>query len=211
MSIVKAEITEVQIGGISIQGLMNENLEFGVAIPQMVEMDLVPPNRSAKQLQALTGVDFQSHKWQTKLNPKGVNVVTLDDFQRLIRALDRKGVESASFFVDTMLGLSLHQLFCDAFGQKFEAEDRQRWLETRVFTRKEFRLLTDQLQKHGFTDGRQYARYISRFQAKLGIENGTRDELTTEQLVMLQSAQVKITTMMDCGLEPWDALAKFKL
>lgn len=208
---IKAEIAQVKIGPLSIEGLMNENGEFGVAMPQAVSLNLVPPGRSAKQLEALLGAGFQSHeimKWKTPINPKAVNVIPLPMFQDMIRILDKKGNIAASAFVDAMFGLSMHQLFCDAFGQKFEAEDRQRWLEARMATRHDFRPLTDQLQQYGFQDSKDYARFIWAFQAKLGIESGTRDSIDIKKQVALQGAQVRLTTLMECGVAPWDALKR---
>ena len=208
---IKADITQVQIGPLSLEGLMSENGDFGVAVPQLASIDFVPPNRSIKQLESLLGEAFQSHfirKWKTPLNPKEVNVIPLDQFQNLVRALDKKGNPAATRFVDAMLGLSLHQLFADAFGIKFEAEHRQQWLTTRLATKHDFRPLTDMLQHFGFSDKKDYARFIWAFQTKLGIESGTRDEIDIKKLVALQGAQVKLTTLMECGVPPWQALAK---
>ena len=208
---IKAEITQVPIGSLSIEGLMSINGDFGVAVPQLASIELVPPNRSVKQLESLLGSTFQSHliqKWKTELNPKAVNVLPLDQFQSLVRALDKKGNPAATLFVDALLGLSLHQLFCDAFGIKFEAEHRQQWLTTRMRTKHDFRPLTDMLQSFGFVEGKDFARFIWAFQTKLGIESGTRDEISIEKLVDLQGAQVKLTTLMQCGFTPWQALDK---
>lgn len=208
---IKAEITEVQIGVLKIQGLMSEDGDFGVAVPQLVDLDLIPPKRSAKQLEALLGKGFQSHeimKWKTPLHPKAVNVMPLENFQTLVRELDKRGNKAASDFVDSLFGLSLHQLFCDAFGRKFEAQDRQVWLTTRYATKHDFRPLTDRLKAFGFTEPSEYARFVWAFQSKLGIESGTRDELDIPTLVALQGAQVRLTTFMDCGLSPWEAIRK---
>ena len=208
---IKAEITQVPIGSISIEGLMSINGDFGVAVPQLASIDLVPPNRSVKQLESLLGNTFQSHliqKWKTELNPKAVNVLPLDQFQNLVRALDKKGNPAATLFIDALLGLSLHQLFCDAFGIKFEAEHRQQWLTTRMRTKHDFRPLTDMLQAFGFVEGKDFARFIWAFQTKLGIESGTRDEISIDKLVALQGAQVRLTTLMECGIAPWTALSK---
>ena len=160
MNILSATVTTVQIGPFNLQGLMDEDGGFAIAIPQMVDLNLVPPNRSAKQLKALVGIDLPSHKLKTDLNSKAINAITLDTFQSVIRALDKKGNPVAAGFVDAMLGLSLHQLFADAFGVKFEQEDRQRWLLTRFCTKKDFRWLTDALQSHGFTEPSDYARFV---------------------------------------------------
>jgi hypothetical protein len=88
--------------------------------------------------------------------------------------LDKKGNHAASKFVDVMLGLSLHQLFCDAFGLKFEKEDRQRWISSRLTTKVDFRELTDHLKANGFTEKSEYARFIWGVQTKVGIESGIK-------------------------------------
>ncbi len=208
---IKAEIATVAFGPLTIEGLMSEDGEFGVAIPQAVDLNLIPPNRSLKQLKALLGEGFQSHgvqKWTTPLHPKAVNVLTLEAFQDLIRAMDKRGNPAAAAFVDALFGLSLQQIFADAFGQKFEAEDRQRWLTTRLTTKHDFRPLTDQLKAHGFESPQDYARFVWAFQTKLGIESGTRDHVDVVTLVRLQGAQVKLTTLMECGVSPWEALKR---
>lgn len=208
---IKAQITTVPIGPFFIQGLMSDSGEFGVAIPQMADLNLVPPNRSLKQLEALLKLGLQSHepkKWATPLNPKSVNVVTLEQFQLIVRAMDKQGNAAASQFVDAMFGLSLYQLFCDAFGKKCEAEDRQRWLQTRFNTKHDFRPLTDQLQRYGFKEPWEYARFISAMQSKIGLQNGTRDFADFATLNKLERAQTKLTAYMDCGLEPWEALER---
>lgn len=208
---IKAEIATVQFGPFSIEGLMSQNGDFGVAVPQAVELNLVPPRRSAQQLKALLGKGFESHdfkQWNTPLSRKPVNVLTLEAFQDLIRAMDKRGNEQATAFVDALFGLSLQQLFSDAFGQKFEAEDRQRYLTTRLATKHDFRPLTDQLKRHGFNQPKDYARFVWGFQAKLGIESGTRDQVDVQTLTKLQGAQVRLTTLMECGYSPWEALKR---
>ena len=208
MAIIKAEITQVKVGPLSIEGLMSENGDFGVAVPQVASLDFVRHNQASRDLKALLGAGFRFDKWKTPLNSKAVNVIPLDNFQDLIRALDKKGNPAASAFVDAMFGLSMHQLFCDAFGQKFEAEDRQRWLEARMATRHDFRPLTDQLKAYGFEEPKEYARFVWAFQTKLGIESGTRDSIDIKKQVALQGAQVRLTTLMECGVSPWDALKR---
>ena len=205
---IKAEIADVRIGCLTLQGLMSENGDFGVAVPQAAKLNLVRPGQASRDLKALLGQGFQFDKWQTPLNPKAVNVIPVDRFQDLIRALDKKGNKAASDFVDALLGLSLHQLFCDAFGRKFEAEDRQVWLNAWFAVKHDFRPLTDALKKAGFTEPAEYARFVWAFQSKLGIESGTRDNIDAMALVRLQGVQVRLTTLMECGISPWDAIKR---
>jgi len=209
MNILTAEIADVQVGNLTIEGVMFPDGRYGVAIPQLVDLNLVPPDRSRKQLESLTGMVFQSHqKAKTKLNPKTVNVIGLQDFEVLLAKLDRAGNKNAQDLRDALVGLSLHQFFSDAFGVKFEKEDRQRWLESRFNTKHDFRPLTDQLQKAGFVEPKEYGKYIHLMQSKIGIKSGTRDELDFTTLNKLERAQNRLTAFMECGLSPMQALEK---
>jgi len=68
-----AIVSPVPIGNLSIEGLLLQDGSYGVAVSQIVALQLVPPNRSLKQLETLLGMVFQSHlKVKTILNPKVV-------------------------------------------------------------------------------------------------------------------------------------------
>lgn len=206
--IIKADIAQVSVGPLTIEGLMSENADFGVAVPQTAALFQFDTEQASRSIKPLLHKGFQFDKWKTPLNPKAVNVIPLDQFQVLVRALDKKGNPSAGLFVDVMLGLSLHQLFADAFGIKFEAENRQRWLNCRLATKEDFRDLTDCLKACGFSEKSDFARYIWAVQTKVGFNSGERDSLDLVLLDKLRTAQVRLITMMDCGVKPWDALRR---
>ena len=208
MSIIKATVTQVQIGPSALQGLMTEDGVFGVAVPQISEHFQFPNKHASRNIKALLGKGFQFAKWKTELNPKAVNVILLADLELMIFELAMQGNPTAIALSRALIGLSLHQLFCDAFGQKFEAEERQWWLNTRLATKIDFRLLTDQLQRHGFMEGWEYGQFIRAMQDSIGIDKGTRDEQEIAKLVKLQGLQVKLVTLMECGVDPWKALRR---
>lgn len=209
--ILTAEVTVVQVGLYSLEGLMDENGDFYVGIPQITSLKLVPPNRSRKQLESLLDMVFQSHvKLKTPLNPKPINAISLKDFELLIAKLDRKGNPDAQEIRDQLVGLSLHQLFCDSFGIKFEQEERQEWLRLRQATKYDFRELTDELKRQGFTEPKQYAFFVHQFQSLVGIDSGTRDQQVREKLGELIKAQSLVTAYMQCGIKPFDAIKKLK-
>jgi hypothetical protein len=205
---IKADVTQVQIGFLSIEGLMSENGDFGVGLPQVSERFLVPQKNASRDVKALLGKDFQFLKWKTSLNPKSINVIPLEQWSNLIFELALSGNQKAIELSRLLQGMSWHQLFADAFGIKFEQKERQQLLMTRMATKHDFRPLTDMLKFHGFVEPREYARFIGAFQTKLGIESGTRDSISIDKLVALQGAQVKLTTLMECGFNPWQALSK---
>jgi hypothetical protein len=130
-SIIKAQIAPVSIGHLTIEGLMGDDGNFYIAVPQVSERFQFDTNQASRSIKRLLGINFQFDRAKTSLNPKAVNVMSVPDFERLIAKLDRTGNIRAQEFRDDLVGLSLHQLFCDAFGLKFEQEDRLNWLMLR--------------------------------------------------------------------------------
>ena len=209
---IKADITQVAIGTLVLEGLMSENGDFGVAVPQYADLFETSRNTASRDIKRLLDKDSKTsiifEKWKTPFNKIEVNVIRLDQWSSLVFELALSGNQKAIGLSRLMQGLSWQQLFADAFGIKFEAQHRQQWLTTRMATKHDFRPLTDMLQSFGFVEGKDYARFIWAFQTKLGIESGTRDAIDIPKLVALQGAQVKLTTLMECGIDPWQALKK---
>ena len=131
-NILTAKIATVKIGLLEIEGLLFSDGTFGVAIPQLAEINLIPKKLSQKQLKALLCTSFQIQnveltlfKAKTKLHPKAVNCTDLDGLLLIIKAGARQGNQTALIMTDSLIGVMLHQLFCDSFGIVFDAEDRQ--------------------------------------------------------------------------------------
>lgn len=73
----KAVVATVKIGHIELEGLMLPNGDYAIAMSQIAGLNLIPPNRSFKQLKPLTGMNFPSHqKVRSELHPKGINVIS---------------------------------------------------------------------------------------------------------------------------------------
>lgn len=132
-AILTAKVAIVRFGKIEIEGLLFEDGSLGVAIPQLARLDFVPPNRSQKQIEALLGISLPSHrKAKTDINSKAVNTIDLLDFERILRKLDKSNHPVAESMADALIGLSLQQLFSDAFDIEFEKIQRQTFLATRI-------------------------------------------------------------------------------
>jgi len=205
---MKAIIADMQIGSYTIPVLLSDDNVFGIAVPQIANEFSFDTNQASRNVKALLGKGFQFDKWITPLNSKAVNVLLLTDFEKLLAKLDRAGNKRAQDIRDSLVGLSLHQLACDAHKIKFEVQERQDWLIRRQKTKVTFKPFTDELKKYGFKNPWEYGNFISLFQSKLEIKNGTRDTLSLEKLFILDEAQIKIAAYMDCGLTPWEALNK---
>ena len=129
---MRAIIAAVELGHLGFEGLRFGDGTFAIAIPQLVALNLIAPDTSLKELELSLGMDFQSlPKVETVIYPEAVDCLSLSDFGLVIRALDKRGVEAAVGIVDAMFGLATVQLFSDAFGDKFDGEERQAWLDDR--------------------------------------------------------------------------------
>jgi hypothetical protein len=128
---IKAQIAPIAFGNISFEGLLGGDGRFYIAVPQICELFQIAPNQASRKVKALMGKGFQFDKAKTSLHPKDVNVIPFEAFEILLMLLDRNGNREAQAFRDTLVGLSLHQLACDAFGIKFDKDERQAWLLVR--------------------------------------------------------------------------------
>jgi hypothetical protein len=142
----KAVIAKVNIGNVEIEGLMLPDGNFGVAIPQISDIFLDTRNYGSQTLNRLMGKDFKTHKAKTDFNKNVTNYVTLLDFEKVVAHLDRAGNKKAQNFRDDLIGLSLNQLFSDAFNIKFEQQERQNWLKIRQQGKQIRRTLTDSIK-----------------------------------------------------------------
>ncbi len=220
---MKAKITTIPFGNLSIEGLLlpestKERPVFGVAVPQAASTFSVRQDNAQRDFKRLLGDDFQIVKISTELNPKKVNVLPLSDFEKLTALLAFSGNVIAKEFVLSLFGLSLHQLFCDAFSLKFEREDRQIWLIERQDGKKARREYTDMI-KNLIDNGEEinYGWLTLRLYQSIGIrgeyhqwkrdenaqiafrENNInfRDQLNGETLRKLKEAELYCTQIVE--------------
>jgi hypothetical protein len=208
MTNCKAKVATVAIGNISVEGLLLPDGKFAISLQQLRELAFpsVYPSNAKKELKAACGKDFQFIRQATERANRPQWVVTIDQLNFCLTELAFRGHKEARDLVRLLAGLSLQQLFSDAFGIQFDTEERQKWLRSRQASKETFRPLTDALQKCGFTEPWEYGRFIHLFQQKLGIDDGTRDEQDVDVLLKLVIAQARITSYMDVGIEPYKAL-----
>lgn len=207
----KAVVATVELGNFSFEGLMLPDGSYAIAVPQVARLVLFNQNTASRDLKRLLGENFRPSKISTELGNQKVNVIALKDFDRLLFELALSGNEKAIEISRQLVGLSLRQLFADAFGEKFEEEERQDWLIKRQATKVTFRDMTDSLKEWGFADGKDYGKFVAILQGKLGIPSGTRDIQDLETLNKLELAQAKLATYIECGKTPWEALFSLKV
>lgn len=208
MNTVKAKICKIQIGHLEIEGLMLPDGTFAVAVVQISSLFSLTQNYASQELKRLLGNEFRPHKIATELNNSPRNVLPLKDFEQVSVELSLSGNEPAIEFVRSLYGLSLHQLFCDAFGVRFETEERQAWLKARFQHKKQFHpRLTRWLKKDG-CEGKEYGRQVNIFKAVAKLPQYSVDTYSEEELQQLNVAEIRYDTLRDIGMTHYQALEK---
>ena len=234
-SILTATVSTVKVGGLEFEGLMLEDGTFLIALQQTANIFSVLPNSAQIWLERLLGKGFQFYKVKTN-RPKqegkqnrAENAISLIQFEQVIRKLDRQGNQQAQNLVDAMLGLSLTQLFSDAFHVKFESEDRQAWLTARIKGKVARRGLTDAIKdwyirNPNGTSRPQHVMYAVTtnriYQALWGLDamclesilrcgrNKARDFMDSDSIKLLDRAESNVCDYIDDdNIKPVDAVS----
>jgi len=209
--ILTAEIAQIKVGALEFQGLRFPDGCYGIAVPQIANLFSISINHASRDFKALLGSDFQYIQAKTSLHPKAVNALALADFEKLTLDLAfKKQNVIAESFVRALFGLSLHQLYCDAFGVKFGAVERQEWLLTRFNTKLGFIALKQQLKQHGLKFSFEFGEFVGTMQSYVGLPNGTRDSADLETLLKLEKIQIQLKELMESGVKPTQALRKVR-
>ena len=148
-NILTATVATVKLGHLEFEGLMFEDGTYGIAVPQIRSIFSFAKDHASRDIKALLGKDFQFPKVRTTLNSKAVNVLQLIDFEKLLFELTIKGNPIAVGISSDLIGLSLTQLFSDAFGKKFEKDERQNFLKARQEGKVDRLSLTDEMKAWG--------------------------------------------------------------
>ena len=210
-NVEKARVTKVQIGHIEIEGIMLPDSSFGIAYPQVCALFKILTKNASRQFKTLLGKDFKTLKTKTEFNKNSTNYLSLSEFERLLFELALKGNQEAIEFARQLVGLSLTQLWSDAFGIKFGAEQRIAYLESRQEHRLNFHKRLTPYWKNDGCEGLKYRDRVIEFKkaAKLPMYIGV-DEYSTLELSALNAAEIMYKAFRDCGLDHEQAITKLK-
>lgn len=188
---------------------MDEQGNYYVAVPQLEELKLIDADsvrqrHGARKVKSLLSKDSKANPFATKLktefNSKPVNCITLDQFSVFIVQSAKEGNERAQSFALDLVGLSLHQLFSDAFGVKFDEEDRQKWLQHRQVHKKGFHpKYTSWLKFDGITEPRDYAKEVNRLKLCADLPLKPVDEYDADELWRLNEVESNYNMVRKLG------------
>jgi len=145
---VKAEIAIVKLGCLEFEGLLAADGQFGIAVPQICSVFSIDQNQATRTIKSLLGKDTNIDKWFTTFRKNYTNVLLLPEFEKLLFELALKQNYQAINISRALIGLSLQQLFSDAFNIHFDKIDRQIFLEERLNGIVTRRTLTDAIKDY---------------------------------------------------------------
>jgi hypothetical protein len=148
-NIITMTVAQVKHGNLEFEGLIDGDGEFYVALQQASILFSVPQNNAQRDFKALLGAGFQFVKIRAKRavrQNRAENALTLNDFEKVLFELTLKKNTQAVEMSRSLIGLSLTQLFSDAFDIKFEKEERQNYLKNRKHGKIVRRCMTDAIK-----------------------------------------------------------------
>ena len=215
-SITKATVATVDLGELKIEGLLLPDGSYAIAARQVAELISAHPAQASRQLKLalskssernISFLKIKTDRNDARTNSNPETVLTLEQFSKALTELAFNGNEKARDIVRLMSGLSLRQLFADAFGEKFEVEERQEWLKQRMAHRQQFHpCLTKWLQIDGVT-GKEYGKQVNLFKAKAKCPLKSVSEYDSDELHQLNNAEVRYDVLRRTGMSHIEAVS----
>ena len=224
---MKGEFALVVIGSITVKGLLGKDGNYYVPVSNVATLFQLPQNNAARDLKAILGEgsNFAKIALTEDGNNRSENTcIALAAFERLLRRLDKGGNPTAVLLSDLLVGLSLTQLFNDAFGVKFEKEERQNWLELRAKSKVTRRSLTDAakdwyVMQYGVEPAGPYysdltdRMYLMLFGKRAAVlrkeypgKGLLRDHLPKDMLHKVEATETVLVNKIDRGRNPHTAI-----
>lgn len=159
---VKAMVAQVNFGFTQIEGLMLPNGGYAISATQVAEKFQFDQNQASRSIKRILGNDFQFDQTTSELNPKKVNVLSIEQFSKLVVELNGRGDKAAKAFIEAALFESIERRFDAAFGVVVSERERNDLLKARfegVMTR---RTLTDAIKDYGIRNDKSegYKKFV---------------------------------------------------
>lgn len=222
MTTTKALIKTINYGDkFSFYGLMLPDGTYGISVSQANNLFQFSStqNHAAQSLKRLCGEEFRPHKISTEEENQKHNVITLEQLETVAIELMSQGNEFAKEFVKLNTGGFLRQRFADAFGERFELEERDAWIKERLQSKVARNNFTEAVKDYYVSRGaydpssdstrQMFARLTNITKAALGfpLTKNHRDDASKDDLVVYQHAERSIAMMISRkGLEPEEAI-----
>ena len=157
----RAKVTTIDFGPFQIQGLLLIDTSFAISPSQVMPIFGIDKNQATRDLKALLGAAFSIDKVSVEGHKEKWNCISLSQFEIVVaelsfNPLQKNGnpryqantVRIAQSFARLAFGMTLTQRFSDAFGIKFDKEERDAWFQARAIGIFERNNLTDGILRY---------------------------------------------------------------
>lgn len=230
----KAVVAIINYAGFEFPGLKLPSGEYAIAVSQVIEIfqqsnggfQFLKQN-ATRDIKYLLGKDFQLLKSASEINPRKVNILTIEQFGQLTFEVAFRGNDVAKAILKASVSTTIEQAFDIAFDQKQKLEEYQAKQSARVqgkITRRSFTtVIGDYVTAHSDELSENYKKFIynnctdgtyrivfGRSANKLREAwdcRDVRDELTIEEAMIIESVERLAATLIDeQDIEPQAAI-----
>ncbi len=172
MSKVKAQVITINYAGFEIEGLIFEGKRY-ISVSQFSRLlpDSVTQNNATRQVKTLAGKDSPLPKIPSELNSRPINVITLDEFEKVILAATFKGDKTAKAMVEASINTTISMAFDSALGIERVTRDYLADFNALVASKQTRRELTDTWQQCYEMTGQfpTYGKHTKDFYEAIGL------------------------------------------
>ena len=199
MKTEKARIATIQLGNLEIEGLMLPNGDFAIGISQI---------NATRTVKSLLGRTSPLLKIKSELHNSPVNYVLLTDLEKIIVLAASKSSHDALNLCLALVGCTLNQFWCDAFGVRFDQEERVQFVASRMEHLKNFHpRLTIWWKQDGCISGKDYQDRVVQFKEICGLSKYKKVEHMDEaELKIINQKETAYHALRRSGLDHEDAL-----
>lgn len=215
MTVSKAVIAQINLGVIQVEGLMLPNSNFAIGVSQLAQIlpNLVSPTHETRSVKRLLGISSPLARVTSEINSRAVNIISLEEFEKVLVEGAIRGDSDSINLLRDLVGLSLTQLWSDGFRIKFEKQEREEYLVSRVEHLKEFhKRLTPWWKQDGCVSSADYIARVVEFKDAISLPKHKRvDDFTLEELRLINSKEIEYHAYRKVGLTHDDAIGMMKV
>jgi hypothetical protein len=220
----KAVVASVNYAGFEFPGLQLPDGSYAIAVSQVVELFQrnnegfqFLKNNAQRDIKYLLGNGFQFLKSASEINPKKVNILTIEQFGELVFEVAFRGNDVAKAILKASVSITIEQAFDIAFDNKRSLEEYQEKQKARVQGKVTRRTLTNSIRDYVKANSNDlsenYQKFIynnctdlvnrivfGRSAKKLKEEWGCRDiraAMTVEELMIVDSVERLAIALID--------------
>ena len=202
----KARVATYDFAGIELEILQLPDGSFGIGVSQFSDHFQLDKSIATRTVKALLGAECQLDKTTSELHPRKINYLTLEQFEKAVLKLAFKGNDLARHFVEVSVGLSLIQVAHDAFGLKYEAESRQRFVRFRAYHKSHYRPHFTDWLKADYPDRKDYGKQMNYLKVRSELPLIPVDQYDDKQIEKLNEVEHAYHVLRKAGFDHETAL-----